>query len=144
VVAASPAFFLWLARYLAEQPARPLTAPLWVTRRRPIRPLGYQALRAVPLRVNARLGSDRVLHDFRHTCALRLAGDPQVPLVDVQAHLCHRHLATTEAYLVARPEEVIRRIQVHQQVTPPVGGSSAPGWTYQAGDLQVLLGERPE
>jgi hypothetical protein len=66
VVAASPAFFLWLARYLAEQPARPLTAPLWVTRRRPIRPLGYQALRAVPLRVNARLGSDRVLHDFRH------------------------------------------------------------------------------
>lgn|GEM_PF-4809424 len=26
-VAASPAFYLWLARYLAEQPARPLTAP---------------------------------------------------------------------------------------------------------------------
>jgi len=116
-----------------------------VTRRRPIRPLGYQALRAVLLRVNARLGSDLVLHDFRHTCALRLAGDPQVPLVDVQAHLRHRHLATTEAYLVVRPEEVIRRIQVHQQATPPTSGPSAPpGWTYQAGDLHLLLGERPE
>jgi integrase/recombinase XerD len=98
-VAASPAFFLWLARYLAEQPACPLTTPLWVTRRRPTRPLGYQAQRAVLLRVNARLGTDLVLHDFRHTCALRLAGDPQIPLVDVQAHLRHRHLSTTEAYL---------------------------------------------
>jgi integrase/recombinase XerD len=82
---------------------------------------------------------------FATPCALRLAGDPQVPLVDVQAHLRHRHLATTEAYLVVRPEEVIRRIQVHQQATPPTSGPSAPpGWTYQAGDLHLLLGERPE
>jgi len=143
-VAASPAFFLWLARYLAERPPRPATAPLWVTLRRPTRPLGYQALRAVLLRINARLGTDLVLHDFRHTCALRLAADPQVPLTDVQAHLRHRHLSTTEVYLVARPEEVIRRVQAHQQAAPPTSGSSAPpGWTYQAGDLQVLLGEPP-
>jgi integrase len=140
-VAASPAFFLWLARYLAEQTPRPLTAPLWVTRRRPTRPLGYQALRAVLGRVNAKLGSDLVLHDFRHTCALRLATDPQVPLVDVQAHLRHRHLSTTEVYLVARPEEVIGRVQAHQQATPPTSGPSAPpGWTYQPGDLDTLLG----
>ena len=104
-VAASPAFFLWLARYLAEQPPRPPAAPLWVTLRQPTRPLGYQALRAVLLRVNARLGTDLVLHDFRHTCALRLAGDPRIPLTDVQAHLRHRHLSTTETYLVARPED---------------------------------------
>jgi site-specific recombinase XerD len=42
-VAASPAFFLWLARYLAEQPSRPVAEPLWVTLRPPTRPLGYQA-----------------------------------------------------------------------------------------------------
>jgi integrase/recombinase XerD len=141
-VAASPAFFLWLARYLAEQPRRPPAAPLWVTLRQPTRPLGYQALRAVLLRVNARLGTDLVLHDFRHTCALRLAADPQIPLVDVQAHLRHRHLSTTEVYLVARPEEVIRRVQAHQQAAPP-SSPSAPGWTYQAGDLDLLLGEPP-
>jgi integrase/recombinase XerD len=129
-VAAAPAFFLWLARYLAERGHVPLTAPLWVTLRRPTRPLGYQALRAV------------LLHDFRHTCALRLAVDPQVPLADVQAHLRHRHLSTTETYLVARPEEVVRRVQAHQQAVPPTGGpAAAPGWTYQAGDLDVLLGE---
>jgi integrase/recombinase XerD len=143
-VAASPAFFLWLARYLAEQPPRPATAPLWVTLRQPTRPLGYQALRAVLLRVNATLGTDLVLHDFRHTCASRLAADPQVPLTDVQAHLRHRHLSTTEGYLVARPEEVIRRVQAHQQAAPPTSGANAPpGWTYQAGDIQVLLGEPP-
>jgi integrase/recombinase XerD len=143
-VAASPAFFLWLARYLAEQPPRPVAEPLWVTLRRPTRPLGYQALRAVLLRVNATLGTDLVLHDFRHTCAMRLAADPQVPLTDLQAHLRHRHLSTTETYLVARPEEVIRRIQAHQQAVPPAGSTAtAPGWTYQPGDLDVLLGEPP-
>jgi integrase len=141
-VAAAPAFFLWLARYLAERGHVPLTAPLWVTLRRPTRPLGYQALRAVLLRVNVTLGTDVVLHDFRHTCALRLAVDPQVPLADVQAHLRHRHLSTTETYLVARPEEVVRRVQAHQQAVPPTGSpAAAPGWTYQAGDLDVLLGE---
>jgi integrase/recombinase XerD len=141
-VAAAPAFFLWLARYLAERPARPPAAPLWVTLRRPTRPLGYQALRAVLLRVNAKLDTDLMLHDFRHTCALRLAGDPQVPLADLQAHLRHRHLSTTETYLVARPEEVIRRVQAHHQAVPPAGSpAAAPGWTYQAGDLDVLLGE---
>jgi integrase len=140
-VAASPAFFLWLARYLAEQPVRPPTAPLWVTRRRPTRPLGYQALRAVLLRVNARLGTDLVLHDFRHTCALHLAGDPKISLVDVQAHLRHRHLSTTEVYLVARPEEVIGRVQAHQQAISPTSSPSAPpGWAYQPGDLDTLLG----
>jgi integrase/recombinase XerD len=144
-VAASPGFLLWLARYLAERPPGPPGAPLWVTLRRPTRPLGYQALRAVLLRVNATLGTDLVLHDFRHTCALRLAADPQIPLSDVQAHLRHRHLSTTETYLVARPEEVVRRVQAHQQaVLPASGPAAAPGWTYQAGDLDVLLGEPPK
>jgi integrase len=141
-VAASPVFFLWLARYLTEQLPRPLTAPLWVTLRQPTRPLGSQSLRAVLLRVNARLGTGLVLHDFRHTWALRLAADPQVPLTDVQAHLRHRHLSTTEVYLIARPEEVLRRVQAHQQAAPPASGQGAPpGWTYPAGDLDVLLGD---
>lgn len=140
-VAASPAFFWWLARYLVEQP-RPVAEPLWVTLRQPTRPLGYQALRAVLLRVNAKLGINLLLHDFRHTCALRLAADPRVPLADIQAHLRHRHLSTTERYLVARPEEVVRRIQAHQQAAPPAADPRAPsGWTYQPGDLDVLLGE---
>jgi integrase/recombinase XerD len=140
-VAASPAFFRWQAAYLTrERPPLTQDGPLWVTLRAPVRPLGYQALRAVLLRANEQLGTNWTLHDFRHTCALRLASEPRVPLVDVQAHLRHRHLTTTEAYLVARPEEVIRRVQAHQRGTPPAERSTGPGWRYDAGDLDVLLG----
>jgi integrase len=140
-VAASPAFFRWLAAHLAgERPPLEPTGRLWVTLRAPVRPLGYQALRAVLLRANEQLGTNWTLHDLRHTCALRLASDPNVPLVDIQAHLRHRHLTTTEAYLIARPEEVIRRVQAHQRDTPPVVPSTSPAWRYDAGDLDVLLG----
>jgi integrase len=140
-VAASPACFRWLAAYLAgERPPLAPAGPLWVTLRRPVRPLGYPALRAALLRANEQLGTNWTLHDFRHTCALRLASDPNVPLVDVQAHLRHRHLSTTEAYLVARPEEVIRRVQAHQRGTPPVQAPPGTGWRYEPGDLDVLLG----
>jgi integrase len=161
-VAASPDFFRWLARYLAGG-GRPVPLqggqPLWVTQRGPVRPLGYQALRAVLLRVNEQLGTNWTLHDFRHTCALRLASDPTIPLTDVQAHLRHKRLASTEPYLVAWPEEVIGRVQAHQRAAlpaappPPAGlvvaGGPAPQpaskpagprWDYQPGDLSVLLG----
>jgi integrase len=144
-VAASPAFFRWLAAHLAgERPPLEPAGRLWVTLRAPVRPLGYQALRAVLLRANEQLGTNWTLHDFRHTCALRLASDPRIPLVDVQAHLRHRHLTTTEAYLVARPEEVIRRVQAHQRGTPPAEPSTGSGWRYDGGDLDVLFGPAAE
>lgn len=143
-VAASPDFFRWLARYLADggRPA-PLEGgePLWVTQRGLVRPLGYQALRAVLLRVNEELGTNWTLHDFRHTCALRLASDSTIPLTDVQAHLRHKRLASTEPYLVARPEEVIGRVQAHQRAASPAAPKPAgPSWDYQPGDLSVLFG----
>jgi integrase/recombinase XerD len=144
-VAASGDFLRWLARYIArERPPLDANRPLWVTLRCPIRPLAYGALRAVLLRVNEQLGANWALHDFRHTCGMRLAADPTIPLVDVQAHLRHRHLSTTETYLTARPEEVIRRVQAHQRAGPPATPSSATGWTYQAEDLAALLGERTQ
>ncbi len=74
-VAASPDFFAWLARYLVDRDPLVAGGPLWLTLRAPARPLGYQALRQVLLRVNAQTGANLVLHDFRHTCALRLASD---------------------------------------------------------------------
>ncbi len=142
-VAASPDFFGWLARYLTERGPLVAGGSLWLTLRGPARPLGYQALRAVLLRVNAKTGANLVLHDFRHTCALRLASDPAMALVDVQAHLRHRHLSSTEVYLVARPEEVIARVQAHQRVGPPPVGPAPTvgGWRYAPADLELLLGE---
>jgi integrase len=140
-VAASPEFFQWLARYLTERGPVASGAALWVGLRASRRPLNYQALRAVLMRVNQRLGANLVLHDFRHTCALRLASDPRLAITDVQSHLRHKHLSSTETYLTARPDEVIRRVQVHGRVA---GTEAAPAgaarWTYAPRDLEVLLG----
>ncbi len=145
-VAASPDFFRWLARYLGERGETAPAAPLWQTVRAPYRPLNYQALRKILVRVNATLGTNLVLHDFRHTCAMRLASDPAVPLIDVQAHLRHKHLSTTEVYLRARPEEVIARVQAHHRANaapaPAVEpDAAASAWHYDPADLSVLLGD---
>jgi integrase/recombinase XerD len=145
-VAASPDFFRWLARYLAERGEIAPAAPLWQTVRAPSRPLNYQALRKILVRINAILGTNLVLHDFRHTCAMRLASDPAVPLIDVQAHLRHKHLSTTELYLRTRPEEVIARVQAHHRANdapapPPDTAAAAGAWHYDPADLAVLLGD---
>ena len=76
---ASPDSFVWLRLYQSEidqeSPAGP-NDPLWLTRRRPFRPLNYHAARAMFIRVGATLGADWTLHDLRHTAAYRMARDP--------------------------------------------------------------------
>jgi len=145
-VAASPDFFRWLARYLAARGEIAPDAPLWQTVRAPSRPLNYQALRKILARINTALGANLVLHDFRHTCAMRLARDPAVPLVDVQTHLRHKHLSTTAIYLRARPEEVIVRVQAHHRTrnapeAVTTTDAATAVWQYDPADLRVLLGE---
>lgn len=139
-VAASPPFFRWLGAYLAGRSGWGLVSPLWVTLRGPERVLNYQALRAILNRVNAKLGTNLTLHDFRHTCALRMASDPKVALVEVQTHLRHKHISTTERYLIARPEDVVRAVQQHQQ-RPTVAPAMPGPWHYDAADLDALLGK---
>ena len=142
-VAASPEFFRWLAAYLTQRSHVPPEAPLWVTLRRPERPLRYTALRAIFTRVNERLGTNIMAHDLRHTCALRLAADPVLPLVHVQAHMRHRHITTTEHYLVARPDDVVAQLRAHLSRTPFAGKTAIAGtetWDYSPADLAVLFG----
>jgi integrase len=84
---ASPDAFVWLRLY--QQQTHGLVAvgpddPLWWTLRRPFRPLGYHAARAMFVRANDVLGSNWSLHDLRHTAAYRLARDPDMPITDVQ------------------------------------------------------------
>jgi integrase len=79
-LAASDDFLRWLARYIArERPPLEPNGPLWVTLRRPRRPLAYGALRAVLLRVDEQLGANWTLHDFRHTCGMLAGGRPDDP-----------------------------------------------------------------
>jgi integrase len=139
-VAASPEFFTALRLYLAERPPLSSFDALWQTQRQPIRALTYTALRAVLGRVNARLGTNWVLHDWRHTCGLRLASDPAVPLVYVQGHLRHQSITTTQTYLRARPDEVIRHALEHFN-RPPAPRPPSPSWGYADDDLAAFFSD---
>ena len=131
--------------YLTQRRPVGRSEPLWLTLREPRRPLTYSALRAVITRVNQRLATNLVLHDLRHTCAIRLASDPLLPITDVQTHLRHKHLSSTETYLVARPEEVIGRVQTHHRAERSQPSDKAHSeWTYNAADLEILLGRQGE
>ena len=92
-------------------------------------------------RVNAQIGTNVSLHDFRHTYAFRLASDPELSIVDVQAVLRHRRLATTQRYVQADLDEVISRVRAHHQ-RPPVPAAPVESWGFNPGDLAVLFGER--
>ena len=99
---ASADAFVWLRLY--EQHAnRPADEKaLWLTRRRPVRPLTYSAARRMLQRANESLGTSWTLHDLRHTAAQRMIDDPNLSLTDVQWVLGHAHLATTQIYLVCQ------------------------------------------
>src|SRR5208282_2254958 len=75
---ASPDAFVWLRLYQQQMhglvPAGP-DDPLWWTLRRPFRPLGYHAARAMFGRANAAVGTGWSLHSLRHrACCKSLLG----------------------------------------------------------------------
>lgn len=143
-VPASPDAFVWLRLYQAQLHDRvPIgrDQPLWWTLRRPLRPLGYDAARAMFNRANAALGANWSLHDLRHTAAYRMARDPEVPLCDVQWVMGHAQLSTTQIYLNPLTEDVIETVlafharQGGNQATP------IPAVGYRAESLAVLFGQ---
>ncbi len=143
---ASTDAFVWLRLYQVEMDElipKGSRQPLWWTLRPPFRPLGYHAAHRMFERVNERAGTAATLHSLRHTAAYRMAGDPALPLTDVQLVLGHAQLTTTQIYLTPRKEDVIRRLLAHHgeqsrraaaRVAPP----PAPGYRPEA--LEVLFG----
>ncbi|MEU8048431.1 tyrosine-type recombinase/integrase [Micromonospora haikouensis] len=140
---ASPEAFAWLALYLgelAQEGHRPEPhEPLWWTRRRPLRPLTYTALRAILRRINERIGANVTIHDLRHTLCLRLVGDPNISLVDAQQVMRHRQITTTGRYLRPRIDEVIARVHEHYTRPAPVPQPTS-GWRYDPADLADVFG----
>jgi integrase len=126
----SPDALIWTAFYLGQVPRRPTCEPLWVTLTKSHAPLNYMALRAVLRRVNAKLGSNVTLHDLRHTCAMRMAEDPNMTLLDIQTVMRHRTLGSTQKYLRPQLDEVLRRLRAHQQsaggYAPALGSPRTP------------------
>lgn len=145
---ASADAFVWLRLY-EQQAQRPDgEQALWVTRRRPVRPLTYPAARRMLQRANESLGTAWTLHDLRHTAAQRMVDDPKMSLSDVQWVLGHAHITTTQIYLRPREEEVVTRVLAHhlaraaRPTAPPPPPVDTGG--YSAEVLAVLFGgQRP-
>lgn len=141
---ASADAFVWLRLY-EQQTQRPDgECALWLTRRRPVRPLTYSAARRMLQRANESLGTAWTLHDLRHTAAQRMVEDPSMTLSDVQWVLGHAHITTTQIYLRPREEEVVTRVLAHhlgraeRPTTPPPPPVDTAG--YSAEVLAVLFG----
>lgn len=140
---AAPEAFAWLTLYLGELAAEGHwpgpDEPLWWTRRHPLRPLTYSALRAVLRRINDGVGANITLHDLRHTLGLRLIEDPNVSLVDVQHVMRHRQITTTGGYLRPRTDEVIAKVHEHY-TRPKPQLRPLTGWSYDSQDLTDVFG----
>jgi len=138
MVPGSPEAFSYLARYFDAYGTPRPQERVWRTMRGARRPLTYWAMRRVMQRANDRLGTNWSLHDLRHTAATRMASDPELTLPEVQTIMRHRHLATTEAYLQPRIEELHDKLQEHFR-------RPRPEQTYPAGyrpeDVETVFGE---
>jgi integrase len=141
---ASADAFVWLRLY-EQQTRRPAgEQALWLTRRRPVRPLTYSAARRMLQRANESLRTAWTLHDLRHTAAQRMVDDPRMSLSDVQWVLGHAHITTTQIYLRPREEEVVTRVLAHHRdraerpIPPPPPPVDTAG--YSAEVLAVLFG----
>ena len=145
---ASPDAFVWLRLYqstLSDVALMGRDDPLWLTLRRPRRPLTYPAARAMFGRAAGALGANWTLHDLRHTAAYRMARDPLVPLTDVQWVLGHAHLSTTQIYLTPVPDDVIAGMLAHHRRAGQdveCSASTEPDDTggYRGATLDVLFG----
>lgn len=123
-IPASPDAIVWLRLYIGTRRIGP-NDPVWLTRRKPLRPLVYTACRRVFIRAQEKLGTHYTLHQLRHSAAYRMVQDPNLLITDVQWVLGHAGLDTTQIYIDARPEEVYKRMLEHFQ-RPRIALSDAP------------------
>ncbi|MFS0733870.1 tyrosine-type recombinase/integrase [Microbacterium sp. 1P10UB] len=143
-VPASSIAFVWLRIYQESLPPNLLAAgqPVWWTRRRPFKPLNYDAARALMRRLGAVLGTPVKLHDLRHTAAARMAQDQAMSLPDIQRVLGHAHLSTTQQYIRQHDVDVLTRVAEHLRTraepTPP---PATPLLRYSSADLTELMGD---
>lgn len=137
-VPVSPLAFRYLATYFELTSTPTADEQLWGTLRGTRRPLTYWALRRVLQRANDQLGTNWSFHDIRHTAATRMSKDPELSLVEVQTVMRHRHLTTTEMYLLPRMEDLIDKMQEHFARPRPTTVYTSG---YAADDIAAVFGE---
>ncbi|MDJ0363421.1 tyrosine-type recombinase/integrase [Rhodococcus sp. H29-C3] len=137
-VPVSPLAFRYLAAYFEQSGTPGADEQLWGTLRGERRPLTYWALRRVMQRANAELGTNWTFHDIRHTAATRMSKDPNLSLVEVQTVMRHRHLTTTEIYMLPRMEDLLDKMQEHFARPRPAKAFTSG---YSADDITAVFGE---
>ncbi|WP_338890848.1 tyrosine-type recombinase/integrase [Rhodococcus sovatensis] len=137
-VPVSPLAFRHLAAHFEQSRVPGMDEQVWATLRGDRRPLTYWALRRVLQRANDDLGTNWSFHDIRHTAATRMSRDPALSLVEVQTVMRHRHLTTTEMYLLPRIEDLIDKMQEHY-TRPQLMKTFVSG--YAADDIAAVFGE---
>lgn len=140
-IPASPDSFVWLRLYLRDRTLTP-DEPIWLTRRRPYRPLSYPACRQIFLRAQAGIGTEYTLHQLRHTAAYRMIEDPALSLTDVMWVLGHRFVTSTQIYITARPDEVLARMVEFYAHPRPVAAPPPPQLGYDPTSLDTIFGRR--
>lgn len=138
VVPIPPPAFVWIARYLAERPPGPPDEPVWMTIQGLRRPLTYWALRQVLESVNRVVGTNVTMHDLRHTFCMRLAGDENMSMTDLQHLMRHVSLSSTQTYLRPRMDDLVAKLQEHWNRPPAPAPIPAAG--YDPDDLRILFG----
>ncbi|MDJ0363099.1 site-specific integrase [Rhodococcus sp. H29-C3] len=137
-VPVSPLAFRYLAAYFEQTSTPTADEQLWGTLRGTRRPLTYWALRRVLQRANDQLGTNWSFHDIRHTAAIRMSKDPELSLVEVQTIMRHRHLTTTQMYLLPRMEDLLDKMQEHFARPRPAKAFTSG---YAADDIAAVFGE---
>lgn len=143
-IPASSAAFIWLRLYQDTLPANAQVpgSPIWWTLRRPLRPLTYDAARAILRRLDDESGSHIRLHDLRHTAAALMARDQSLSLPDVQRVLGHANLSTTQHYVRQQDVDLLARIAEHlSERSKPMSPPETPKLRYESADLNELLGD---
>ncbi|WP_245717891.1 tyrosine-type recombinase/integrase [Nocardia miyunensis] len=145
---ASPDSFVWLRLYQEELwrhgAPRGRRHPLWLTLRRPWRPLTYHAARAMFTRAQKTLGSNYSIHALRHTSAYRMVDDPAMNITDVQWVLDHAHLTTTQLYTTPSQDDVITSVLAHhaRQSSAAAQPPAPPAAGYNPHTLDILFGNQ--
>lgn len=137
-VPASPEALRHLALYFDQRGTPAPDEPIWRTEHGPARPLTYSAARRILQRANQTVGTDWSLHDLRHTTIERLTGDETLTMPEIMAITRHAKVASLQPYLRPRVEQVIDKLQRHQNQPRPAP-TPAPG--YDAEDFRTVFGD---
>ena len=137
-VPASPQALRHLALYFDQRGTPGPDEPIWRTEHGPTRPLTYSAARRILQRANTVLGTDWSLHDLRHTTIERLTADETLSMPEIMAITRHARVSSLQPYLRPRVEQVIDKLQRHQNQPRPAP-TPTPG--YDADDFRTVFGD---